>query len=114
MKRKLVIERHSFAPELNKVHIVDCFGKVYGSIPCHGVNSIKEARKRLFKQATHYVRQAVVETQYQNPEYTWLNQSREGVVGDFKKVIEVKNKLVARCLKDESVSVRTTTRACFC
>lgn len=47
---KLILERHAYAPELNRAHIVRR-GRIVRSLPVPGAQSIKEARKALFPRA---------------------------------------------------------------
>jgi hypothetical protein len=45
---KIILERHAYAPELNKAHIVRK-GAIVASLPVPGATSIREARKALFQ-----------------------------------------------------------------
>lgn len=59
MKRSIVIERHVYAPELNRVHYVNsATGANVASVPAPGVTSVKEWRSLISKSSgpRHFVR----------------------------------------------------------
>jgi hypothetical protein len=47
---KLALERHAYAPELNKAHLLHR-GRIVASLPAPGCDSIKAARAALFAPA---------------------------------------------------------------
>lgn len=46
---RLALERHAFAPELNRAHVFGPSGRVVAVLPCPGCQSIKAARAALFR-----------------------------------------------------------------
>lgn len=49
---RIALERHAYAPELNRAHIIRK-GRFVASLPCPGVTTIKEARAKLFGRLAH-------------------------------------------------------------
>lgn len=62
------LERHAYAPELNKLHLEN--GIV---IPCPNITSIKEARQKLFKPKSNCLL-CVVTSYYSDKKYKHLNK----------------------------------------
>ena len=74
---KIVLERHAFAPELNKAHIYHR-GKRIALLPAKSACTIKQARAALFAPVTPCI-VATVTKEYQAP-YEYLNRTWRGVV----------------------------------
>lgn len=91
---KIAIEKHSYAPELNKVMILR--GKrVVSSFPAAGVTTIKEARQKFFAPV-QTGRTVKISTEYPAP-YKSLDRVYRGRVSGFNDVIRFRDQLREKC-----------------
>lgn len=63
---KLILERHRYAPELNRAHILR-HGKVVVEMPAPGCTSIREARAKLFPRLAAPTRVGYYQSHYPEP-----------------------------------------------
>lgn len=75
---RLVLERHAFAPELNRAHVLAPSGRVAAVLPCPGCQSIKAARAALFRPVLPGVRATVAFTR--PAPWAGLNRTYSGQV----------------------------------
>jgi len=73
--RKFKLERHEYAPELNKIHFEG--GAV---MPAPGIRTIQDARRKYFAPLKKRGKYAVIE--YRNDEHPCLNQTYRGFCGN--------------------------------
>ena len=82
---KIILERHTYAPELNKAHILRK-GRVVAALPAPGVTSIKEARAKLFPRIPAPVRVASYASHYPEP-LKWLERQYAGKVASYENAL---------------------------
>lgn len=79
---KLILERHSYAPELNRAHILR-HGKVVAEMRAPGCTSIREARAKLFPRLAAPTRVGAYQSHY--PEaLKWLERQYEGRIASYE------------------------------
>ncbi len=78
---KIILERHAYAPELNKAFI----GPAHVCVPAPGCKSIKDVRQKLFSPLKYRGRHVVIQSHYPTP-YEWVNQTRNGFCNDLRSL----------------------------
>ncbi len=79
---KFALERHAYAPELNKVHLLRT-GK---TLPAPGCRTIEQARQEVFPEPEPRI-VAKIEVRY--PEnYAWLNRTFAGRVASRAQALD--------------------------
>lgn len=91
---KLVFERHTFAPELNKVHFIRNSGQRAGALRAPGVLSLRQWRA-FNTPATPFIH-ARLRTVYPNPEQKWLERTHAGSVRSRAEALKLKRELEKR------------------
>lgn len=66
---QIALERHAFAPELNKIHLL----RTGATLPAPGCRSIQQARTEVFPEPEPRI-VARIEVRYP-PELAWLNRT---------------------------------------
>lgn len=99
LKNQKILERHLYAPELNKVYIRGV------AIPAPGVTLVSEYRKRnaprpLFIQAT-------VSTKYDDPGKKWLQRTYSGAVSTRAEALAFARDLRTKLAEGGRVVVKT-------
>lgn len=108
---KIIIERHAYAPELNKIHFVKNNGEKIGSISAPGVTTINEWRNK--NAPTQPVIFASLSTHYPKPEHKWLERTHSGLVSHRSKALEFKRNLEAKLVPGVGAEVQVQTRQVF-
>jgi hypothetical protein len=105
---KLAIERHRFAPELNKVFFLNKQGEVIARRHAPGVTCIRQWREK-FKPATP-TRIAIVTSQYAEPSLRWLDKKRTGRINSLSDALQAKREMRSKVLPDAEVKVSCKTK----
>lgn len=103
----VIIERHQYAPELNKAHVKTRAGFV--EVPAPGITSVKEFRAK--RQPTRPVIHAIVETVYDGA-LSWLNRKWAGKVESRAQALTFAREHIAPRLAPGG-RVRVTTRLVY-
>ena len=99
---KLILERHRYAPELNRCHVLNR-GRVAAILPAPGCTTIAEARRTLFRPVKP-VRLVVVHSEREG-EWSGFNRTRRAgyelsagnmnrIAADVRKCHDVGGKLL--------------------
>lgn len=110
---EIILERHAFAPEMNKAHILRRVrGNVWqtaGTISAPGCTSIADVRRAKFAPNGSFRRCAVIRSVYAQPQHLWLNKSRGGIVANYTEALTCVRKVRAGQLPDcgAAVTIRT-------
>lgn len=99
---RIILERHLFAPELNKAHIN---GAV---LPAPGCESIQEVRKKSFPTTIPRI-VATVKKRYPG-QLAWLDRTHTGIVNSRSEAVAFARKLRAGLVDGGVVSVTTELR----
>ena len=103
---KIILERHQYAPELNKAHLGPKGARhAVAAIPAVGATSLSEARAKLFRPSSARI-VATVETRYDG-ELSWLNRRFSGVVQTRLEAVEFARMKRARLVPGGTVHVST-------
>lgn len=100
---QFALERHAYAPELNKVHLLRT-GK---TMPAPGCRSIEQARQELFPEPEPRI-VAKIEVRYPG-ELSWLNRTFCGRVADRSQALKFYRDQKARMApgKGGTITVKT-------
>ena len=100
---KFYLERHQYAPELNKIR----FEGLKTTIPCPGCTTTRAARAYAFSQHKPK-RFASIGTRYHHPNYQWLNRTFTGVVESYSEIARWLHKLRAEMIPSpRKIEVKT-------
>ena len=75
---KIILERHAYAPELNKAYI----GPRKSELKVPSCTSIKEVRQRYFAPLKYTGRHVTLQSVYPE-DSAWLNRTRQGFCNDL-------------------------------
>lgn len=78
---KIILERHAYAPELNKAYI----GPTHTMIPAPGCTSIAHVRERLFSPLKYRGRFVTLQS-INTPERASYNRTRQGFCNDLQSL----------------------------
>lgn len=99
IRNQKALERHSYAPELNKVYIRGV------AIPAPGITLVADYRKRN-KPVKAFI-QAVVSTKYDNPAYKWLQRTYSGAVANRAEALAFAREVRTKLAEGGRVEVKT-------
>ena len=102
----LALERHAFAPELNRAFIIHK-GRVVAVRPVPGAKSIREARAALWPRIPEPVRVAVYVSRYADPARKWLERTYQGRVASYAAALAFKRQQAAKLTTGGTATIRT-------
>lgn len=91
--KKFILERHAYAPELNRIHFTN--GATMATPHC---KSIAEVKQKYFKKPTAYVLGGKVQRCYIAKEWKGLDKSVTGRADSYADILAVKKQLVVGAL----------------
>jgi hypothetical protein len=100
---RMILERHTYAPELNQLHFLDRAGNRRGTMRAPGVLSHKEARAMFRPVAPHRV--GYISTHYPAP-LKWLERQRVGVT-DYATALALLKAVKAQLAITGTATVKT-------
>lgn len=110
---KIILERHAFAPEMNKAHILRRVRgngwQTAGTISAPGCTSIADVRRAKFAPCGSFRRCAVIRSVYSQPQHLWLNKSRGGIVANYTEALTYARKVREGQLPDCGATVTIKT-----
>lgn len=102
---RIVLERHRYAPELNKAHI----GPNGTVVPAPGCESIREVRQTLFSPVKRSGRHVVLSTHYPQ-EKAWLNRQHAGFCNNLRELSNHLHALRAGLVPGLGATVKVRSR----
>lgn len=102
---RIVLERHHYAPELNKA-LIGPNGTV---IPAPGCTSIREVRQSLFSPLKRSGRHVVLSTHYPQ-EKAWLNRRHAGFCDSLQELSIHLHTLRAKLVPGQGAAVKVQSR----
>ncbi|CAB5514245.1 hypothetical protein LMG26857_03303 [Achromobacter anxifer] len=89
---KIILERHTYAPELNCAYV----GPTRTKVKAPGCTSIRQVREKLFSPLKYTGRHVVLSTHYPGDK-AWLNRQHSGFCQDMRSLagalVGVRNRL---------------------
>lgn len=108
---KIVIERHTYAPELNKVHFIKNNGVVVGTLPAPGITTTHEWRAAN-APAEPFIH-VKLRTVYPDPKQKWLERTIGGSVQTRSSALWHKRELEKRLVPNVGARVEVRTSLAY-
>lgn len=102
---KIILERHNYAPELNKAYI----GPTRTMIKVPGCTSIKQVREKHFAPLKYKGRHVRIASKYPAP-FAWLNAQRSGFCNDLRSLAGALTIFRQRLAQDKGPVVELKTQ----
>ncbi|UTC29824.1 hypothetical protein BAJUN_01940 [Bajunvirus bajun] len=102
----IILERHAYAPELNRAHILRK-GRVVAQRPCPGALSIKEARAMLWPRLTQGPARVAFYASHYEGARKWLERAYHGRVSSYAAALAFWRQEAAKLAPGGTATIRT-------